>query len=60
MRMPTVPQFEVALLETNKHMGGAGEPGTPPIMPALANAVFDLTGTRSRSLPLIHDHPMAL
>ena len=49
MRMHTVPQFEVALLETNKHMGGAGEPGTPPIIPALANAVFDLTGTRSQS-----------
>ena len=33
-------------------LSGAGEPGTPPSMPALANAVFDLTGQRPRELPL--------
>jgi isoquinoline 1-oxidoreductase beta subunit len=32
-------------------MGGAGEPGTPPAMPALGNALFDLTGIRARELP---------
>ena len=52
LRMHTTPVTEVAILETNPHMGGAGEPGTPPAMPALGNAIFDLTGTRARELPL--------
>ncbi|WP_171237264.1 xanthine dehydrogenase family protein molybdopterin-binding subunit [Ruegeria sp. HKCCA5763] len=54
IRMHTAPQVEVRVLETNRHMGGAGEPGTPPSMPALGNALFDLTGERARSLPLIN------
>ncbi len=52
IRMHTAPEVEVAVLETNRFMGGAGEPGTPPSMPALGNALFDLTGKRARSLPL--------
>lgn len=54
LRMHTAPQVEVRVLETNRHMGGAGEPGTPPSMPALGNALFDLTGKRARSLPLVN------
>jgi len=55
LRMHTTPQFEVKILQNNGtfgHIGGAGEPGTPPAAAALANALFDLTGTRARQLPL--------
>nr|MCU0911989.1 molybdopterin-dependent oxidoreductase [Paracoccaceae bacterium] len=52
LRMHTMPRVEVRILENNAHMGGAGEPGTPPAAPALANAVFALTGRRIRELPL--------
>lgn len=52
LRMHTTPRVEVRILENNPHMGGAGEPGTPPAAPALANAVFALTGRRIRELPL--------
>jgi isoquinoline 1-oxidoreductase beta subunit len=55
LRMHTTPTFEVKILQNNGafgHIGGAGEPGTPPAAPALANALYDLTGTRARELPL--------
>ncbi len=55
LRMHTTPRFEVRVLQNNGtfgHIGGVGEPGTPPAAPALANALFDLTGTRARELPL--------
>ncbi|RYE39769.1 MAG: xanthine dehydrogenase family protein molybdopterin-binding subunit, partial [Hyphomicrobiales bacterium] len=55
LRMHMVPTFEVRVLQNNGtfgHIGGVGEPGTPPAAPALANALFDLTGRRARELPL--------
>jgi isoquinoline 1-oxidoreductase beta subunit len=55
LRMHTTPTFEVTILQNNGtfgHIGGVGEPGTPPAAPALANALFDLTGIRARELPL--------
>ncbi|MCM2560818.1 molybdopterin-dependent oxidoreductase [Lutimaribacter sp. EGI FJ00015] len=52
LRMHNTPDFTVQILENNAHLGGVGEPGTPPAAPALANALFDLTGTRARRLPL--------
>ncbi len=52
LRMYQSPSFEVAILENEPHIRGIGEPGTPPAAPALANAVFALTGTRIRELPL--------
>lgn len=52
LRMFNTPQIEVVILQDNPHMGGVGEPGTPPAAPALANALYALTGTRARSLPL--------
>ena len=55
IRMHTMPAVEVKIIEAQEHIGGAGEPGTPPAAPALANAIFDLTGTRPKRLPLMHD-----
>jgi isoquinoline 1-oxidoreductase beta subunit len=55
MRMPQCPRFEVAILENFHRMGGVGEIGTPPAAPALANAVFALTGKRIRALPLARE-----
>jgi isoquinoline 1-oxidoreductase beta subunit len=52
VRISQCPAFEVAILENAERMGGVGEIGTPPAAPALANAVFALTGKRIRILPL--------
>lgn len=52
VRMADAPQIEVEIISSGEHWGGAGEPGTPPIAPAVTNAVFALTGKRVRQLPL--------
>jgi isoquinoline 1-oxidoreductase subunit beta len=52
MRIWQCPKFDITVLESGEHIGGAGEPGTPPAAPALANAIFALTGKRIRQLPL--------
>jgi isoquinoline 1-oxidoreductase beta subunit len=52
LRMPDAPEVAVRILENNPRLGGVGEPGTPPAAPALANALYDLTGVRARELPL--------
>ncbi|MEO0329513.1 MAG: molybdopterin cofactor-binding domain-containing protein [Pseudomonadota bacterium] len=52
MRMSQCPQIHVELLESYHKMGGAGEPGMPPTLPALANAIYQAGGTRIRSMPL--------
>jgi len=52
LRMDAMPKIEVHIVESSEKPGGAGEPGTPPIAPAVANAVFAATGKRLRSLPL--------
>jgi isoquinoline 1-oxidoreductase beta subunit len=46
------PVVETYLVPSERTPGGAGEPGVPPLAPALANALFSLTGKRLRSLPL--------
>ena len=50
--MNTMPHVEVAIIDSDEHPGGVGEPGTPPIAPALTNAIFAASGERIRSLPI--------
>ncbi|SOC84129.1 isoquinoline 1-oxidoreductase, beta subunit [Ensifer adhaerens] len=52
MRMNQCPDITIEILENSGHLGGAGEPATPPVMAALANAIFALNGKRIRSMPL--------
>ncbi|WP_338759154.1 molybdopterin cofactor-binding domain-containing protein [Massilia sp. METH4] len=51
-RMHEVPQVETVIVLSTEPPEGVGEPGVPPVAPAVANAVFKLTGQRLRSLPL--------
>lgn len=53
LRMDETPAIEVAIINSGDvPVGGAGEPGLPPVAPALANAIFAATGKRMRTLPL--------
>ncbi|MBV2361393.1 molybdopterin-dependent oxidoreductase [Thalassococcus sp. CAU 1522] len=60
LRIGQMPPVAVRILETQDHLGGAGEVATPPAAPALANAIFDLTGQRARELPLRKQFSFAL
>ncbi len=51
LRFSEMPRIEVYILPSSKPPTGIGEPGTPPIAPAVANAVFKLTGKRLRRMP---------
>jgi isoquinoline 1-oxidoreductase beta subunit len=51
LRLDQMPTVEVHIVPSREKPGGAGEPGTPPIAPAVANAIFAATGKRLRSLP---------
>jgi isoquinoline 1-oxidoreductase beta subunit len=51
LRLNEMPRVDVEIVESREKPGGAGEPATPPIAPAVANAVFALTGKRLRALP---------
>jgi isoquinoline 1-oxidoreductase subunit beta len=50
--MSHAPQVETWLVPSQRSPGGVGEPGVPPLAPAVANALFALTGKRHRALPL--------
>jgi isoquinoline 1-oxidoreductase beta subunit len=52
MRLGELPQIEIELIESERSPGGIGEPATPPIAPAVANAIFAATGERLRALPI--------
>ncbi len=52
LRLDEMPKVEVHIVPSSEKSGGIGETGVPPIAPAVANAVFALTGHRLRELPL--------
>ncbi len=52
LRMTEMPRVEVHILPSREAPGGIGEPGTPPLAPAVVNAIFAATGKRLRSLPI--------
>jgi len=52
IRMSEVPEIEVHMIKSTDKIGGIGEPGVPPLAPALANAFFNATGVRIRRIPL--------
>ena len=52
LRMHEMPEVAVTIVESTEKMGGAGEPGVPPVAPALCNALFAATGVRIRRLPV--------
>jgi isoquinoline 1-oxidoreductase beta subunit len=53
--MYEAPVIEVHIVQSTEKMGGAGEPGVPPMAPALANAVFAATGRRVHKLPFMNN-----
>jgi isoquinoline 1-oxidoreductase beta subunit len=52
LRISDMPKIEVHLVTSDVHPSGVGEPGVPPLGPALANAVFALNGVRVTELPM--------
>jgi isoquinoline 1-oxidoreductase beta subunit len=53
LRMNEAPQVETYIIASNNHPSGVGEPGTPVIAPAVANALLALNGTPTTSLPFV-------
>ena len=52
LRMNEAPDIEVYIVPSTEHPTGVGEPGVPPVAPAVANAIFAATGKRVRRLPV--------
>jgi len=51
LRLNEMPEVEVHIVSSSEKAGGIGEPGVPPVAPAVANAIFAATGQRLRRLP---------
>ena len=52
LKISQCPEIETYILDSDAPPDGAGEAGLPTVAPALANAIFDLTGKRIRKLPI--------
>ncbi len=52
LRMHEMPEVAVHIVASDGKMGGVGEPGVPPVAPALANAIYAATNRRIRRLPI--------
>jgi isoquinoline 1-oxidoreductase subunit beta len=52
LRLNEMPRVEVHIVPSNEAPGGCGEPGTPPVAPAVCNAIFAVTGKPIRRLPI--------
>jgi isoquinoline 1-oxidoreductase beta subunit len=52
LRINEAPEIEVHIMPSTENPTGVGEPGVPPVAPAVANAVFAATGKRVRKLPI--------
>lgn len=52
LRMHQCPKIETYIIESDEIPGGVGEPGTPPVSSAIANAIFHACGKRIRDLPV--------
>ncbi len=52
LRLPEMPAVDVHIVRSQATPSGVGEPGTPPIAPAIVNAIFNATGQRIRRLPI--------
>ncbi len=55
LRIPEMPKVEVHIVQSGADLGGIGEPGVPPIAPAVCNAIYAATGKRVRRLPIRPD-----
>ena len=56
LRIDEMPVVDTTIVNSGEALGGGGEPGTPPLAPALANAIYDAIGVRLRELPVArHD-----
>ena len=55
LRISEMPKVEVHIVPSRENFGGIGEPGVPPLAPAVANAIFAASGKRIRRLPITPD-----
>lgn len=55
LRMDELPEIEVIFIKSDERPSGLGEPGTPPLAPAVLNAIFNASGKRIRKIPVTKD-----